>query len=128
MDTVWSVIAFVAGVLYAGGPIVVTSGNDFRLARILVISSATVIGSWCFVWELLTDASMLIRVLVGLAIGGFVFVVTPETIRWMRGRQDAVTALGLGGSKITNENVTSTNQSGGITAHTVNSGSDIIKK
>jgi len=59
---------------------------------------------------------MLVRVLVGLVIGAFVFVVVPETIRWMKGREEKQSSAGA--STIINENVTSRNQSGGITAHT----------
>ena len=117
MDTVWAVVGIIVGVLFAGGLSMIGSPTTTLFARCLLWASALLLGAACIWWELMTDLATSIRVIVGLIVGAFVFVVVPETIRRMR-PSDPPSAATSG--TVINQNVTSHGQSGGITAHTVN--------
>jgi hypothetical protein len=85
MDTVWTVVGIIAGAMYAAGLAMIAAPEKIAFAKFLFWGSAVLLGVWCLIWEFATDAPMLIRVIVGLLVGAFVFVVVPETIRRMTG-------------------------------------------
>lgn len=123
MDTVWAVVGIVFGALLAVGLVMLASPRNVRFAQILIFAAAVLLGTWCFAWEIMTDQSIWIRVSVGLVVGIFIFVFVPEAIRrtfWPYESNTPVPGLPQE-STILNQNVTSHGQSGGITAHTVNS-------
>jgi hypothetical protein len=87
MDTVWTVVGIIVGAMYGAGLVVVDSPVHCRFAQVLFWGSGALIGAWCFAWELMTEASTPIRVIVGLVTGAFVFVIVPETARRMIGTE-----------------------------------------
>jgi hypothetical protein len=85
VDTVLAVLAYIAAVII---PVVlgaIAAPNHTKTTKILIWSAAVPLGIWCFAWELQTEATMMIRIIIGLIVGTFVFVIVPETMRWMSG-------------------------------------------
>ena len=120
MDTVWAVVGIIFGALLAVGLLMLSSTNNLRFARGLILASAALLGVWCFAWEIMTEQSDWIRWTVGFMVGAFVFVAVPE-IQRRSGTVPNNTSVSAETPSVTvNENVSSHNQSGGITAHTVN--------
>ena len=109
MDTVWTVIGIIAGAMYGAGVVAAASPANIRFAKVLFYGSAALLGVWCFAWELMTDLSTPIRVIVGLLIGAFVFVVVPETVRRMTSAEHATSAGASSGSE---------NQMGNVSGNT----------
>jgi hypothetical protein len=83
MDTIWAVVGIVAPAIYGAGLVMIKSAANIRFAKLLFWSSAALLGTWCFAWQLMTEQPAAIRIVVGLLVGAFVFVLVPETIRRM---------------------------------------------
>ena len=84
METVWAVVGIIISVLYGVGLVMVGSTTNIRFAKGLFWASAAIVGAWGFAWMIMTtESSGPIRVIVGLLVGAFVFVVVPEAIRRM---------------------------------------------
>src|SRR5689334_20325069 len=89
MDTAWAVILFLAAALLVGSPAVLTLRRpDYRFAEVCLVVSAILVGAWCWVWMYMTDTPQWIRILIGLLVGTFCFVVVPEGIRLIRAEKN----------------------------------------
>jgi hypothetical protein len=119
MDTLLAVIGLVGGALYAAGLAVAGSRANRTFAKVMIWISAILLGAWCIAWVIETEQPMIIRIVVGLIVGAFVFVLVPETVRRIISPSRSSERAPSTGNVI-NQNVTSHGQSGGITAHTVN--------
>src|SRR5208282_5176270 len=84
MDILLAVLAYIAAVEIPTVLGVIAAPNHIKTAKVLIWSAAIPLGIWCFVWELSTEAPMAIRIIVGLLVGAFIFVLVPETVRWMK--------------------------------------------
>lgn len=123
MDTVWGVVGIVWGAMFGVGYLLLENPTHVRFGQVLVVGSAILLGGWCFAWYFMTDQETWVRVVIGLLVGSFVFVVAPETIRRLSATEGGAPVTKKDdGKTVINQNVTSHNQSGGITAHTVNVG------
>jgi hypothetical protein len=124
MDTLWAVFLLAIGVLPTiGGIMLSVSPPDFRGARVCFWASAFLLAGWTIAWFFLSDPTNPFRLWVAIAVAALVLAGLPGILWWIRGRERSIVAQSVATSHSEPpivHNVASHNQSGGITAHTVN--------
>jgi hypothetical protein len=83
METIWAITAAVVPVAIAiGVALMIPADRGFRIAaRLCFVFSGAWLGVVGFMWLIHTPSTLTYRIIAGLAIGAFVFVVVPMLIR-----------------------------------------------
>jgi hypothetical protein len=102
VESAWGITAAAVGILLtvAFSAIGYTPAA-FRLARWCLAISALLLGGTDIAWQIMTDYPIWWRIVVGVSVGGIVFVGLPEGFRWITTRQQQ--AQGLTRIEPTNE-------------------------
>jgi hypothetical protein len=61
---------------------------EFRAARYCFVTSALILGGMDIVWQVQTDKSLLVRLTVGVLLWGLIGAGLPETLRWVKRREN----------------------------------------
>lgn len=88
MEIAWGIAAAVVGILLTiAFSAVGYTPAEFRLARWCLVISALVLGGVDIVWQFTTSMPWWWRGIVGISVGGLIFIGLPEGLRWIARRQ-----------------------------------------
>jgi hypothetical protein len=127
VEILWTAVGIIVPVLVGwGASMMGLNPPEFKVARWCFWLSALILAAMTTYWLTTTDQPIAIRIVVGVLVGALIFVGLPETLRWVTAREMAAQPKDKPELHMSDYrgpiNVTSYNQSGGITAHTVNVG------
>jgi hypothetical protein len=90
VEIAWTVVSVVVAILVGVAFTVVGYiPPEFRAARWCFGCSALILGGMSIVWQVQTDKSLFVRLLVGILLWGLIGAGLPEAFRWIKRRQVA---------------------------------------